>query len=357
MRAQTHLAIGLAALIGLGWGCSGPGNVAPTRPFGASGLQRERDPVKIRQFHDLPNYPPYYFPTALAVGPDGALWVCDDIDQDAGQSAVARITKSGDRTKTFYYQNYASPWCVDIAAGPDGALWISDSADGQILRMTTSGTFTSFPLDGAGPEGIVSGPDHAMWFVENYFEGTAVARITMSGQLTTFTAGLSPGAALQDITVGPDGALWFTETSGDRVGRITKRGKITEYSAGITQGSQPYSIVSGPDGALWFTELKGGRISRITTRGSVTEYAQGISAGEGPVDLAAGPDGAIWFTEYAGGGSFDARSSRIGRITTSGQISEYHLSGHSGPTTIVQGPGGRLWFAESDVNRLGRVDI
>ena len=53
----------------------------------------------------------------------------------------------------------------------------------------------------------------------------------------------------------------------------------------------------------------GNRIGRITTSGQVTEYASGISPNAQPYGIAAGPDGALWFTEFAG---------RIGRITTAG---------------------------------------
>ena len=36
--------------------------------------------------------------------------------------------------------------------------------------------------------------------------------------------------------------------------------------------ADPVGIASGPDGALWFTELAANRIGRITTSGSLTEY-------------------------------------------------------------------------------------
>src|ERR1700737_1708449 len=49
---------------------------------------------------------------------------------------------------------------------------------------------------------------------------------------------------------------------------------ITEHSAGISAASFPMGIAAGPDGALWFTEdvLSNARIGRITTSGTVSEY-------------------------------------------------------------------------------------
>ena len=66
-------------------------------------------------------------------------------------------------------------------------------------------------------------------------------------------------------------------------------------------------IAAGPDGALWFTNDKNNSIGRITTSGTVTnDTGTGISQPQG---IAAGPDGALWFTN-------DGNTS-IGRITTS----------------------------------------
>ncbi|MFY9631642.1 MAG: hypothetical protein WAJ94_08570 [Candidatus Cybelea sp.] len=314
--------------------------------------------LRIEELKDLPRgYYNLYFPAALAVR-GYALWIADDIDQDAGQSAVARIAPSGKRTKTYLYQNDVSPSFEGIVAGPDGALWLTDWGDDQILRVTTSGAIATYPLRAYGsgaPEGIAVGPDGAMWFANNASNGP-IGRITTGGTIATYSAGISPGVAVQGIALGPDDALWFCESFGDRIGRIDTHGKATEFSAGITAGSQPYSIVAGPDGGLWFTELAAGRIARITTKGKVTEYSRGITAGEHPNGIAAGLDGSLWFTESEG--SYKYSNAKIGRITTRGKITEYPVpTSDAEPTGIVQGPDGNIWFVETGVNRLGRVDL
>ena len=55
-------------------------------------------------------------------------------------------------------------------------------------------------------------------------------------------------------------------------------------------------ITAGPDGALWFTENVdgGGQVGRITTTGVVTEY--GNNAGSVFYFITPGPDGALWFS-------------------------------------------------------------
>ena len=58
------------------------------------------------------------------------------------------------------------------------------------------------------------------------------------------------------------------------------------------------------------------KIGRITTAGVITEYPIPTPAGV-PDGITAGPDGALWFIEYAG--------NKIGRITTAGVITEFPI--------------------------------
>ena len=245
---------------------------------------------------------------------------------------------------------------MDITAGPDGALWITDTYNGQILRMTTTGTYAGYALTNLSPQNIVAGPDKALWFTaQSVGNESEIGRITTDFKLNQYPANGGP----YGITVGPDKALWFTEESANAIGRITTKGKVTNYTKGITAGSEPFSIAAGPDGALWFTEYMGGRIGRITTAGKVTEYSRDITPTEYPFGIAAGPDGAMWFTESESYGSGYSDAAKIGRITTSGKITEYEkgLTSKSDPTAIVQGPDHDMWFVESAANKTGRASL
>ena len=67
---------------------------------------------------------------------------------------------------------------------------------------------------------------------------------------------------------------------------------------------------------LWFTEGQTNKIGRITTSGVITEYPLPDPMSI-PYAITAGPDGALWFTEFGNG--------KIGRITTAGVITEFVL--------------------------------
>jgi virginiamycin B lyase len=177
-----------------------------------------------------------------------------------------------------------------------------------------------------GADSITFGPDGALWFTDLFNNG--IGRMTTSGQFTKFpmAQGTFPGA----ITRGPDGALWFTEGGSKGIGRISTAGKITEYSYPLPLLGQDsvslINIVSGPDGNLWFTDYNYHFINRMTTAGRLTQFATSGA----PAAIAVGWDGALWFTETAA-----TAAPKIGRITTSGAITEYRIADPSSYPTAI----------------------
>ncbi len=120
---------------------------------------------------------------------------------------------------------------------------------------------------------------------------------------------------------------------------------FTEYI--LASGSAPFYITSGSDGALWFTESGTSKIGRITTGGGLTEYPTQTPDAH-PLSITAGPDGALWFTESV--------ANNIGRMTTDGSVQEYPVpTSNSQPSGITVGPDGALWFTEGGSNQIGRI--
>jgi virginiamycin B lyase len=101
------------------------------------------------------------------------------------------------------------------------------------------------------------------------------------------------------------------------------------------------------DGNLWFTENQVGAVGRITTSGVITEFAlPGYYLSHVPYGIALGPDSNIWFSDGL----------KLSRITPSGGITEFNvLGGFVAQMTI--GPGGNLWFTEASTNFIGRATI
>jgi len=97
---------------------------------------------------------------------------------------------------------------------------------------------------------------------------------------------------------------------------------------------------------LWFTELFADKIGRITTSGVITEYPV-LSATPNLYGIVAGPDGALWFNESG--------ASKVGRITTSGLVTEFPLLETTRNYGLAVGPDGALWITTLDANRIVRM--
>ena len=101
--------------------------------------------------------------------------------------------------------------------------------------------------------------------------------------------------------------------------------------------TDPHDIALGADGNMWFTVSNTSKIGKIDTSGNVTEYST-PTADSAPTTITSGPGG-MWFTEASVG--------QIGRIAPDGTITEFPLppvTGQSAPEDIVEGPQGVMWF-------------
>ena len=268
-----------------------------------------------------------------------------------------------------------------IAAGPDGNLWFTERKAHKIGRITPSGQITEFPLTGpTSRSAITAGPDGNVWFA---VQG-GIGRITPTGKIIDLDLP-NREAEVNSLTTGPEGDLWFTavtpraelasEARGSSVnldapevngiGRITPAGEITEFPIAKTEGS-PLAITAGSEGDLWFTESRHaqirnfsfdtGEIGRITPSGEISQFP--LPAYEGRVGgITVGADGNLWFTE--------TDSDRIARITPTGQIAAFSLRNHPPLALGVRpwgslggisaGPEGNIWFVEPEENKIGRL--
>ncbi len=108
---------------------------------------------------------------------------------------------------------------------------------------------------------------------------------------------------------------------------------------GCGGGGLATAIVAAPDGNLWIAFPGGGApgdcIIKLSTAGAFTFYQLPGALHRSVFNLTVGPDNAVWFTETAG--------NLIGRIDTSGNITEYAAPNHG--EAIVTGSDGNLWYA------------
>jgi virginiamycin B lyase len=116
---------------------------------------------------------------------------------------------------------------------------------------------------------------------------------------------------------------------------------LTTVGVSPVWGATPSAIsvnamAAGPDGNVWFTIKTANEVGKITPSGTLTLYP--VSGNVQPSSIVAGPGGDLYFTESNG--------PALGRITTGGTISQIALPpGGGNDQSTAKGPGGTIWFA------------
>jgi sugar lactone lactonase YvrE len=336
-------------------------------------------------FH-LPD--PSYTVADLVTNPSGNAWFSEvqivastsGTGTTQGHAKIGRISPDGHITEypLAATDNLAIPQPASsslyggpLTLGPDGAIWFTELAGGlvhtavpqqRIVKLTADGTMTSYGLPGpssiflqpAVTSPLIVGPDGNLWFglgiVTNPGQSptdaagvNTLARITPAGKITPFRlpSPYDQQSILGDLIVGPDSNLWFTvqsfnadgNASGEVIARATPSGAITIYP--LPSSSRfATSLVAGPDGNVWFAEDPAGTgsdggtaIAQITPAGHITEYPVSVPGVAAAVSLTPSRDGNLYFVEVGTSCPTNCQQlqSAIGRITPSGQISEYTL--------------------------------
>lgn len=273
----------------------------------------------------------------------------------AGTSATSAATKFEYLKVTEYALNTAPI----LAAGPDGNLWYAEtggpnSSSGvtQIRRITSDGTKDSYDIitpsnSIAYLTDLSAGPNNTVWFSEGNYNAKRIGKVNaVDGKgLTWYTLDDSANGAAA-LTTGADGKIWFLEFGGTRIGRMnadgTQRVWFPVALGGAGTFSSIYDIKLGPDGNVWFS-APGGRIGKVTPSGTINAYT--VSGGGSPTGLTSGPNNLMWFTNGSGYGSGNG----LGNADTNGTVNLVNPLGDPSknlPVTqrLATDATGNLWF-------------
>jgi len=280
-------------------------------------------------------------------------------------NSIGRVTTGGDFSEFVLPTPNAAP--NNIITGSDGALWFSESVADKIGRISTAGDITEYSIPIVGrPYGMAEGSDGALWFIEyeSATGSTYLMRLSTSGAFSQLLLSSSILAGFTNLASGSDGALWIPETYSYGGMCEQKFNYMLQVSTAMVRentytlqpgcsGTIPQNIITGPDGALWFTEVNSVNndnsfnIGRLTTSGVLTQYTYTGSLGMG---ITSGPDGALWFTDGSGS---------VHRMDTAGNVTDFPLSSGANPNPvgITVGPDGNIWFTEATANRIGMINL
>lgn len=128
--------------------------------------------------------------------------------------------------------------------------------------------------------------------------------------------------------------------------RSAARSAGLHFLAEYPISGQSFSLAEGPDGNVWFTEVFANKIGRITPSGEITEFDTPLS-GRVRV-IAPGPDGNMWFTLANANGGYLLSVSMSGVFTA-------HKLPTNNPGGVTTGPDGNIWY--SDNNVIGKYEL
>lgn len=338
-----------------------------------------------------------YFPQAVAVAPDGSVYIADSYNNRVRKVAtdgtittvagtgIYGFTGDGGQATAAQIQN---PHVVAVA--PDGSLYIGFYGD--IRKVATNGVITTVAGNGNygyagdnGPAtsaqissiyGIVVLADGTL-FLADY--GNSRIRKVSNGTITTYAGtgtcgysgngGPATSAALCYPTglVYQGGTLYFTDSGYGLIRKIAPDGTITLLA--ITTGSAD-GLAVGNDGGLY--TVGSDRVWKMNGTSVVAYAGAAAAAGDGGPAINAGlrrvaqsalaPDGTIYIA--------DSANNKIRKITPSGVISTLAgtgscgLSGDGGlattatlcgPDGVAVGPDGSVYIADTSNSRIRRV--
>lgn len=213
-------------------------------------------------------------PTAIAIDPDGSVWVVDN-----WQNRVTKLSSTGQAISGN--TGYVSPtiaYPASIVVDASHNAWVGDTVDGVVNKISSNGaTITAFNCcDAPGGLAIDQGGD--IWAAN--FQGRSVTELSSSGTDLSNGGYVANGALLgpQGINVDGNGNVWISNfygwinnNSGSVLAEIagassTTPGKSLTPAAGWAPEAGLHGAFANAidaSGNLWISNFYGGTVTEF----------------------------------------------------------------------------------------------
>ena len=277
-----------------------------------------------------------YTPRGVAVAADGSLYIADTnnhrVRRVSPSGAISTLAGSG--TPGFSGDNgqansaqLNAPSAVAVA--PDGTLYIADTNNNRVRTVTPAGVISTlagtgipaFSGDGGppasaslqAPYGVALGADGALFIADT--GNHRIRKVPRGGTIATAAGSASGGFggdegpatsarlnAPRGVELAADGTLFIADTGNNRVRKVTVLGTITTLAGDGTAGfageagpavvaqlSSPRSVAA-LGGAIYVADTTNQRIRKVASNGTISTVAgdgtPGFAGDGGPATLA-----------------------------------------------------------------------
>ncbi len=224
----------------------------------------------------------FYSPWALAVAPDGTVYVTD-----TQNNRIQKFTAAG---------GFLGKWDLltgprGIAVGPDGGIWVSDSANDRVVKFSSSGDL----LLAIGSTGTAPGQFNFPWGIAVNAAGQVYVADNGNNRIQRFSptgsfelqfggTGTAPGQLLcpTGLVINAAGAVYVSDTCNSRVQKFSPAGFYQDHwgSFGSDPGefSSNYGLALDVNGAVYVADSGNDRVQKFTAQGEyITEWNASVS--------------------------------------------------------------------------------
>ncbi len=297
------------------------------------------------------NVSAYDASSRLIVGPEpysSPVPLYDSDTSGATQLSTTTVT-SPTQTVTLSYNGALVNAIISAAVPPSQATGQQDTLVPSVATAEypiPSGTYAA-ANDGTGE--IFTNNDGTLSFLEN----VAIGHVTTNGVVTEtklpyYEYGIAKGA---------DGNVWLVCQNATRslteLARLNADGTLTQFPLPDFDYTR---LTLGADGNFWMTSYPSGvtgNARRVTPTGVVSDFP--VSGDDGIDYSTAGPDGNVWYVGTTG------VSHNFIKVTPGGQVTVYPVPSNAQPCcspslgALAVGPDGRI-YSILEQQRVGSVD-